>query len=164
MNSSSWEQRYRGPKLRTVVVKSSGVDGRVRPTAAWSLHSKWVGGGGLVSDSYNIMDCSPPGSSVHGISQARVLEWVTISCSKGSSRPKVQTQVSCLPGRFFTAESAGRLLSEVCRSCLWKQPLLLGVWYRCCLWVALVNSEASRDQEVRKWRRNRPEQVVVCPS
>ena len=48
------------------------------------------------------MDCSPPGSSVHGILQARVLEWVAMSFSRGSSRPRDQTQVSCLAGRFFT--------------------------------------------------------------
>ena len=40
------------------------------------------------------MDCSPPGSSVHGILQARILEWVAISSSRGSSRPKDQTPVS----------------------------------------------------------------------
>ena len=40
------------------------------------------------------MDCSPPGSSVHRISQARILEWVIISCSRGSSWPKDWTQVS----------------------------------------------------------------------
>ena len=34
------------------------------------------------------MDCSPPGSSVHGISQARILEWVAISLSRGSSQPR----------------------------------------------------------------------------
>ena len=49
------------------------------------------------------MDCSPPGSSVHGILQARILEWVIIPFSKGSSRPRDQTQVSCIAGRFFTA-------------------------------------------------------------
>ena len=36
------------------------------------------------------MDCSPPGSSVHGISQARILEWVAISFSEGSSRPRIE--------------------------------------------------------------------------
>ena len=41
------------------------------------------------------MDCSPTGSSVHKISQARTLEWVSISCSKGSSQPKNQTPNSC---------------------------------------------------------------------
>ena len=42
------------------------------------------------------MDCSPPGSFVRGILQARTLEWVAISCSKGSSQPRDQTRVSCL--------------------------------------------------------------------
>ena len=54
--------------------------------------------------SCNNMDCSPPGSSVHGISQARILEWVAISFSRGSSRPRDQTHVFCLAGRFFTTE------------------------------------------------------------
>ena len=41
------------------------------------------------------------GCSLHGILQARVLEWVAISFSKGSSRPRDQTRVSCIPGRRF---------------------------------------------------------------
>ena len=41
------------------------------------------------------MDCSPPGSSVHGLLQARILEWVTISYSRGSSQPRDRTYVSC---------------------------------------------------------------------
>ena len=45
------------------------------------------------------MDCSPPGSSVHGIVQARILEWGAISFSRGSSRPRDQTQVSRIAGR-----------------------------------------------------------------
>ena len=49
----------------------------------------------------NPLDCSLPGSSVHGILQARVLEWVAISFSRGSSRPRDQTQVSCIVGRCF---------------------------------------------------------------
>ena len=47
------------------------------------------------------MDCSLPGSSFHGILQARVLEWVVISFSRGSSRPRDRTQVSRIPGRCF---------------------------------------------------------------
>ena len=42
------------------------------------------------------MVCNPPGSSVHGISQARILEWVVISFSKGSSWPRDRTCVSCI--------------------------------------------------------------------
>ena len=41
------------------------------------------------------MDCRPPGSSVHGISQARVLEWVAISSSRESSQPRDQIPISC---------------------------------------------------------------------
>ena len=48
------------------------------------------------------MDCSPPGSSVHGIFQARILECVAIPFSRGSSWPRDWTQVSCIAGRFFT--------------------------------------------------------------
>ena len=48
------------------------------------------------------MDCSRSGSSVHGIFQARVLEWVAISFSTGSSQPRDQTWVSCIAGRHFT--------------------------------------------------------------
>ena len=50
----------------------------------------------------NPMDYSPPGSSVHGISQAGILERVAISLSRGSSRPRERTRVSCTAGGFFT--------------------------------------------------------------
>ena len=48
------------------------------------------------------MDCSLSDSSVHGIFQARVLEWIAISFSRGSSRPRNQTRVSHIAGRRFT--------------------------------------------------------------
>ena len=51
------------------------------------------------------MDCSPLGSSVHGISQARILEWVAIPFYRGSSQHRDQTQVSCIAGRFFTTST-----------------------------------------------------------
>ena len=51
---------------------------------------------------YDPMDCSPPGSAIHGILQARVLEWVAIPFSRGSSQPRDQTQVSRIAGKFFT--------------------------------------------------------------
>ena len=50
----------------------------------------------------NPVDCSLPGSSIHEILQARILEWVAIPFSRGSSQPRDQTQVSCISGRFFT--------------------------------------------------------------
>ena len=60
---------------------------------------------------YNPMDCSPPGSSVHRISQARILEWVAISFSMGSSRLGAQTQVYWLADRFFITEPLGKVLA-----------------------------------------------------
>ena len=50
----------------------------------------------------NPMDCNPPGSSIHGMFQARVLEWVAISFSRGSSRLRDRTRVSHIAGRLFT--------------------------------------------------------------
>ena len=47
-------------------------------------------------------DHSSQGSSVHGILQARILEWITILFSRGSSQLRDQTWVSCIAGRFFT--------------------------------------------------------------
>ena len=54
------------------------------------------------------MDYTTSGSSVHGISQARIMEWVAISFSRGSSQPRVLTQASCTAGRFFTTEPPGK--------------------------------------------------------
>ena len=54
----------------------------------------------VVFDSCDIMDCSLPGSSVHGILQARILEWVAIPFSRGSSWPRDWTRVSCIAGRL----------------------------------------------------------------
>ena len=68
--------------------------------------------GGLVAKlcpTLSTMDCSLPGFSIHGISQARTLEWVTISFSRGSSWPRDQTCISCNAGRLFTAEQPGKL-------------------------------------------------------
>ena len=54
------------------------------------------------------VDCSSPGSSVHGVLQARILEWVAMPSSRGSSWPKDWTRVSCIAGGFFTAEPPGK--------------------------------------------------------
>ena len=55
------------------------------------------------------MDCSPPGSSIHGILQARILDWVAVLSSRASSRPRDGTHVSfvspALAGGFFTASA-----------------------------------------------------------
>ena len=53
-------------------------------------------------------DCSPPGSSVLGISQARILEWVAVSFSRVYSWPRDRIQVCSIAGRFFTSEPPGK--------------------------------------------------------
>ena len=61
------------------------------------------------------VDCSPPGSSVHWIFLEQILEWVAIPSSRGSSQPRDWTQVSCIScmaGRYFTAEPPGKPLRK----------------------------------------------------
>ena len=58
------------------------------------------------------MNCSPPGSSVHGIFQTRILEWASISFSRGSFQPRDQTHISflsCSCRRILTTEPPGKL-------------------------------------------------------
>ena len=58
------------------------------------------------------MDCSPPGSSIHEIFQARILEWVAISSSRGTSQPMDQTSISCrsfITGKFIITEPPVRV-------------------------------------------------------
>ena len=58
------------------------------------------------------MDCSPPDPSVHGILQARILEYIAIPFSRGSSQPRDWTQVSPIAGRFFTIWATRKAFPE----------------------------------------------------
>ena len=78
------------------------------------------------------MDCSPLGSSVHGISQARILEWIAISFSRGFS-PGIKPQSLAFIGRLFTTESPGNFFVSFDR---------LIPWYF-ILFDAVVNGIAS---------------------
>ena len=71
---------------------------------ALSIHWAWcvVLSCSVIPTLRNPMDCSLPGSSVHGILQARILQWVAVPSSRGSSQPRDQTQVSRITGGFFT--------------------------------------------------------------
>ena len=64
------------------------------------------------------MDCSLPGSSVHGLLQARILEWVAISFSRGSSQPRDQTKGSRVAGRFFMIWATGEAYPHSIFVCL----------------------------------------------
>ena len=78
----------------------------------------------------NPMDCSLPGSSVHGIFQARVLEWIAISFSRGFSQLRDGNQVSCIVNRCFTIWAT-------------REDLLFAVWsvkqkgkeFSCSVWA-----------------------------
>ena len=61
------------------------------------------------------VDCSPPGSSVHVIFQARILEWAAILFSRGSSHPRDWTWVSCFAGRFFMIQDPKPTISWLLR-------------------------------------------------
>ena len=68
---------------------------------------------------------SPPGSSVHGVLQARILEWVTMPSSRGFSWPRDQTWVSCMAHRFFTIWAIRKLFCSMINKFL---SLNLAVW------------------------------------
>ena len=86
----------------------------------------------IVSDSLRLMDCSPPISSVNGILQARILQWVAIPISRGSSWSRDQTCIFCIAGRFFTiwATREALLLSVVMPNShsMWHLLITLSVW------------------------------------
>ena len=76
----------------------------------------------VMPDSLRTMDYSPPGSSVHGIFQARIQDWVAISFSRGSFWPWNWipiSSVSCIAGSFFTHCATYILIYHICR---WYQP------------------------------------------
>ena len=66
------------------------------------------------------MDYSPPGSSVHGILQARILEWLAIPFSRGSSWPRDWSQLSHIAGKFFTIWAIITDMTESYGSCYIK--------------------------------------------
>ena len=76
------------------------------------------------------MDCSPPGSSVHGILQARILEWVAISFSRGSLWSRDCIQVSHIVGSFFTIWASRKVQRknmgpwEKCDKRIWQKQFL----------------------------------------
>ena len=75
----------------------------------------------------DLMDCSLPGPSVHGISQARKLEWVSIPFSRGSSQPGILTHVSCITGGFFTIWTIREVLISYYSSLVLSRVIRLSV-------------------------------------
>ena len=82
------------------------------------------------------MDCSLPVSSVHGIFQTRVLEWVAVSFSRGSSWPRDRTQVSHIAGRRFTtwASREARKFAQTHVHCLGQELSCVTYYIRVTRW------------------------------
>ena len=89
---------------------NNGTNMCMRVCVRMCVHTRSV-----MSDLSRPMDCSPPGSSVHRVFHARILEWVAISYSRASSQPRDQTRVKpvslaspTLAGRFYTTVPSGK--------------------------------------------------------
>ena len=93
------------------------------------------------------MDCSLPGSSVHGILQARILEWVTISSSRGSSQPRDQTLVTC-------GSCVGRRILYHCAT--WEAPShkCLGCYFTIMSKMHKLTFTSYKNND--KWMRHLP--------
>ena len=101
----------------------------------------------VVSDSLQPVDCSPPSSSVHGILQARILEWVAISFSRGSSWPRDQTQVSHISGRRFNLCTTREALK-------YKNTVSQKTSYRDTeLQIQVLTSTISREERKPSWKK-----------
>ena len=90
------------------------------------------------------MDCSLPGSSLHGILQARVLEWVAIPFSRGSSWPRDRTRVSLIAGRCFNLWATREallihlpFLSYVKFLDIYASASKVSIQPHCCSWLFL---------------------------
>ena len=90
------------------------------------------------------VDWSLPGSSVNGILQARILEWVAMCSSTGSSRPRDGTHVSCIAGRFFT------IWSTMCVAHMFLPTPLSGIIssFIVCVFSCLVMSNFLQTHEL----------------
>ena len=122
-----------------------GSQGTKRPQSAlsvWLLMGPWCSGSSSVNwDKWSEakllsrvwlcdpVDCSLPGSWIHGILQARILEWVAISFSRGSSWPRDRTWVSCIADRRFT---------------VWATREALKIWFTCWAVVRLTCKNSSQ--------------------
>ena len=106
------------------------------------------------------MDCSPPGSSIHGISQARILEWVSMSFSKGSSWPRHRTRISCVGRQILNQWAPGEahwplcpLIKEQSQVCV----VAVFVLVMTCLLRILV-PQAGNEPRLQQWK-----QQIITP-
>ena len=114
----------RSPTLQADVLPSEPPGKPFRHTAA-TVAAKSLQSCPTLSDP---MDCSLQGSSVHGIFQVRVLEWIAISFSRGSSRSRARTQVSCIAGRLYHLSHQGSPILHELLTNIYPATII----YACC--------------------------------
>ena len=99
------------------------------------------------------MDCSPPGSSVHGLLQARTLEWFAMPSSRGSSNPEMEPWSPALQAGSFPSEPPGKPTLPVSRSLILASAICLkckcchvspAPWVEPLQWIPLTSGPPSR--------------------
>ena len=108
------------------------------------------------------MDCRLPGSSVYGIFQARTLEWVAISLSRGPSRPRDWTRVSCTVGRHSTiwtrlpcnsnGKESASLVASFASHLVKNPPAMLEIWVRSLGWEDPPEKGQATHSSILAWR------------
>ena len=93
------------------------------------------------------MDCSPPGSSVHGILQARILEWIAICFSRGSYWLRDWTQVSCIAGKLFTVWATRESLRS------WTGPENSWLYTNSQIYSTAIDGTSGKDAAYQCWRQ-----------
>ena len=111
----------------------------------------------------NLMDCSPPGSSVHGTFQAGILEWVTISFSKGSSWPRTQSRNSCIGKWDLYHQATWEALCHCLDTAVSKVELPCSVG-ACRLWVWWTCHSSNTWKEGTSQRMPQWEQFPHLPA
>ena len=108
------------------------------------------------------MDCSLPGSSIHGISQARIPEWVAISSPRDPPDPGIKPKSPALADGFLTTESPGKRTSLLFRVCCYLAPRTSIFWssFRCN-----TSKESTRCEHCPEdWERHRGQDLCKSPS
>ena len=104
------------------------------------------------------MDCSPPGSSVHGILHTRILEWFAVLFSRGSSQPRDWTQVFHIAGKFFTVWATRALVciygsrASLLAQMVKNLPTMQNTWVQSLGWEDPMGKRMATHSSIVTWR------------
>ena len=139
--ATPWTVTYQAPQSMEFS-RQEYWSGLPLPSPTFSDELKWSEVAQSCPTLCDPMNCSLPGSSIHGVFQARVLEWVAISSSRGSSQPRDWTRVSRIAGRHFTIWATTEAPS------LWK---ILNKYFRLMKIVIFTFTSSLRHCDPIKW-------------